>query len=94
MTHTIARRLALVAGGALAASLLVGAPAAQAAPWHANCTAFNHRHPHGVGRNNAHDHTTGTPVTSFKHSTRLYNLAMRVNSRLDGDHDGIACERA
>lgn len=94
MTHAIARRLALVASGELAATLLVGAPAAQAAPWHTNCTAFNHRYPHGVGRNNARDHTTGTPVTSFKHSTRLYNLAMRANSRLDGDHDGIACERA
>jgi Excalibur calcium-binding domain len=36
-------------------------------------------------------------VTTFKRSTRLYNLAMSYNSQrhynLDRDHDGIACEK-
>jgi hypothetical protein len=33
---------------------------------------------HGVGRNNAHDKTSGTPVTNFKHSTRLYNIVDEI----------------
>jgi hypothetical protein len=59
-----------------------------------NCTAVHKRYPHGVGRNNAHDHTSGVPVTNFKHSTRLYKIAMHYNKRLDADKDGIACEKA
>jgi hypothetical protein len=82
-------------GTALAVVSLMLLPAsAQAAPWHENCTKFNNKYPHGVGRNHAHDHTSGTPVTTFKHSTKLYRIAMNANSRLDGDQDGIACEKA
>jgi Excalibur calcium-binding domain len=33
-------------------------------------------------------------VTDFKHSTKLYKLAMSSNRRLDRDKDGIACEKA
>jgi hypothetical protein len=73
------------------------APAANAAGatgrWK-NCTAFNKVYPHGVGRTHAHDHTSGTPVTAFKHSTKLYNIAMSHNRGLDRDADGIACESA
>ena len=58
-----------------------------------NCTAVNKRYPHGVGRNHAHDHTSGVPVTNFKHSTRLYKIAMHYNKGLDRDRDGIACEQ-
>ena len=58
-----------------------------------NCTAVNKRYPHGVGRNHAHDHTSGVPVTNFKHSTRLYKIAMHYNKGLDRDKDGIACEQ-
>jgi hypothetical protein len=58
-----------------------------------NCTAVNRRYPHGVGRNHAHDATTGVPVTNFKHSTRLYRVAMSYNRGLDRDKDGIACEK-
>jgi hypothetical protein len=49
--------------------------------------------PHGVGRAGAHDKTSGTPVMNFKRSTRLYREAMKANSRLDRDKDGIACEK-
>src|SRR3954470_23951648 len=59
-----------------------------------NCTTVNRRYPHGVGRNHAHDSTSGVPVTNFKHSTRLYKIAMHYNRGLDRDHDGIACEQA
>jgi hypothetical protein len=48
----------------------------------------------GVGKVHAHDQTSGTPVTNFFHSTRLYNLAIHYNKGLDRDHDGIACEKA
>ena len=54
---------------------------------------MNKRYPHGVGRYGAHDHTTGVPVTNFKHSTRLYKTAMHYNKGLDRDKDGIACEK-
>ena len=38
----------------------------------------------------AKDKTSGTPVTNFKHSTKKYKKAMRHNSDLDRDKDGIA----
>ncbi len=59
-----------------------------------NCTALNKKYPHGLGRARAKDKTSGTPVTTFKRNTKLYNLAMSHNGRLDGDKDGIACEKA
>jgi hypothetical protein len=62
--------------------------------WTKNCTALNKKYRHGVGKLHAHDKTTtGTPVTTFRRSTRLYNIAMRWNRSLDRDHDGIACEK-
>ena len=54
-----------------------------------NCKALNARYPHGVGRFGARDHTSGTPVTNFRRSNRLY----RQNKARDHDHDGIACEK-
>lgn len=54
------------------------------------CSALNRRYPHAVGRVGARDHTSGTPVTTFKRSNTLY----RQNSHLDRDKDGIACEKA
>jgi hypothetical protein len=77
---------AVVGGGISSASVAVPAP------WK-NCTQVNTRYPHGVGRVGAHDKTSGTPVTNFKHSTFLYRTAMRYNRGLDRDKDGIACEK-
>jgi Excalibur calcium-binding domain len=54
-----------------------------------NCKALNSYFKHGIGRVGARDHTSGTPVTNFKRSNRLY----RLNRGLDRDHDGIACEK-
>lgn len=59
-----------------------------------NCTHYNNKYPHGVGKNHAHDHTTGTPVRNFLHSTKKFRIAMNHNSGLDGDDDNIACEKA
>jgi hypothetical protein len=63
---------------------------AEAAKTYRNCTALNRHYPHGVGKPHAHDHTSGTPVTNFKRSKRLY----RANKQSDRDGDGIACEKA
>jgi hypothetical protein len=91
--------LVLPAGGLAAAPGLVsvGQPAATGAAtslWN-NCTSVHTSYAHGVGRPNARDHTrSGTAgVTTFKRSTRLYNTAMRYNSDLDRDRDGVACEK-
>ena len=62
-----------------------------------NCTNVHKKYPHGVGKLYARDKTSGTPVTTFKRSTRLYNIAKSYNSErgynLDRDRDGIACEK-
>jgi hypothetical protein len=58
-----------------------------------NCTNFNKRYPHGVGRRLARDKTSGEPVTNFRRSTVLYRRAMSYNRGLDRDKDGIACEK-
>jgi hypothetical protein len=42
----------------------------------------------------AHDQTSGTPVTNFKRSNRIYGNAMDHNRDLDRDRDKIACEAA
>lgn len=88
-------RLASAAlAAAFTASLLTVTPPASAGSVFENCTSFNKKYPHGVGKKDAKDKTSGTPVTSFKKSTKLYKKAMKANSRLDGDKDGIACEKA
>lgn len=89
--ESVTRLLAL----ALVAAALVSASSASAAipaPYK-NCAALNKKYPHGVGKATAKDKTSGTPVTTFKRSTKLYNQAMSYNKRLDGDKDGIACEK-
>lgn len=58
-----------------------------------NCTNLNKKYPHGLGKIGARDRTSGDPVTNFKRSTKLYNLAMSYNRGLDRDKDGVACEK-
>jgi hypothetical protein len=62
---------------------------APTASMYRNCKALNRAFPHGVGRYGARDHTSGTPVTNFRRSNRLY----LQNRGLDRDKDGIACEK-
>ena len=57
------------------------------------CANLNAKYPHGLGRANAVDKTTDVRVTTFKRSTKLYNVAMSYNRGLDRDKDGIACEK-
>jgi hypothetical protein len=88
-----------------AATVLLAAPAGAYGPTrdtagalipalYKNCTALNHKYSHGLGKATARDHVRGDsePVTTFKRSTRLYNIAMSYNKGLDRDKDGIACE--
>lgn len=65
---------------------------AAASPVYKNCTNLNKKYPHGLGKVGArHKSASGTPVTTFKGSTRLYT-AMSHNRGLDRDKDGVACE--
>jgi hypothetical protein len=59
-----------------------------------NCTNLNKRYPHRIGKVGARDYTSGTPVTTFKRSNRLYRIATSYNKGLDSDKDSIACETA
>lgn len=86
---------AQVASPVTGTTLTAGVPAqAHDTGIHDNCTNFNERFPHGVGTARAHDHTSGTAVTSFKRSNKIYWRAERHNPDLDRDNDRIACEKA
>jgi hypothetical protein len=87
MKNTVTSALvALAAAGVV----LGGAGAAEAkAKSFQNCTAMHKVYKHGVGKVGARDHTSGTPVTTFKRSNALY----KANANSDRDHDGIACEQ-
>ena len=64
-------------------------------PLYKNCTNFNKKYRHGLGKLRAVDKTSsGEPVTNFARSTRLYLKAMSFNGGLDRDKHGIACEKA
>jgi hypothetical protein len=97
------RKFVLVAAvvgvvAALAGALVVAprAGASRATPylWQ-NCTHVHTKYRHGVGRANARDRVRGStaPVTTFKRSTTVYRTAIRWNSDLDRDRDGVACEK-
>jgi hypothetical protein len=60
-----------------------------------NCTNFNRRYPHGVGRRLARDKVRpgAEPVRNFRRSNLLFRTAMRWNRGLDRDKDNIACEK-
>jgi Spy/CpxP family protein refolding chaperone len=86
MRHSIT---ALAAATLLTGATALAAPAeAKPAKHFQNCDSMHKVYPHGVGKPGAKDHTSGTPVTTFKRSTPLYN----ANTASDRDKDGIACE--
>jgi hypothetical protein len=62
-----------------------------AAKKYVNCTALQHDFPHGVARPGGADRVKGRtkPVTTFTVNAAVYN----ANKRLDGDNDGVACEK-
>jgi hypothetical protein len=91
-------RLAVFVATLIATAVLTIALASLAAAatpaLYKNCTSLNKKYPHGLGKKGARDRTSDTPVTNFKRSTKLYNLAMSHNRGLDRDKDGVACEQA
>ncbi len=82
------------ASGLLITGVSVVSAEAHTTGIHDNCTNLHERYPHGVGTRHARDQTSGTPVTSFKRSNRLYWAAENHNGTLDADNDRIACEQA
>jgi hypothetical protein len=84
----------LVVAVTAATLLAASAASARVPPLYKNCSALNERYPHGVGRVGARDKTSGTPVTTFRRSNKVYRVAMSYNRGLDRDKDGIACEKA
>ena len=82
----------LVAGAIAAGAVGQAAHARVPAQWK-NCTVVNKKYAHGIGKAGARDHTSGTPVTTFTHNTKLYQQAISANGGLDRDKDGIACEQ-
>ena len=93
LTHMKTLILVAVSTVAISAPLATGvadAATVAKAKTFANCTALNKVYPHGVGLKNAHDHTSGTPVTNFARKPLVY----KANTKSDRDKDGIACEKA
>ena len=90
-THRLGAAIASI-GLVLAGAAAVAPAEAHTTGIHDNCTNFNKKYPHGVGRRGAHD--KGGNVTNFKRSNRIYNTAERHNGDLDRDNDRIACEKA
>jgi hypothetical protein len=86
---------ALLLGGVSA----VASQAAAEPKSYKDCKALNRVYPHGVGRVNARDKTSGRRVTNFKRSNRVYAYndgkggAPPTEYDLDRDNDGIACEK-
>ena len=92
MTNT--RRAGVAVAGLALAVCGLHSPAYASGGIFDNCTNFNEKFPHGVGRKTALDHTSGTPVTTFLRSNKKYAAAINKNSDLDRDKDKIACEKA
>jgi hypothetical protein len=103
---SVKRSAALVAAAAAAALLALPAGAtidgptlvaldARIPPLWKNCTNFNKKYPHGVGRLLARDKVRpgAEPVKNFKRSNRIFTIAMSYNRGLDRDKDRIACEK-
>jgi hypothetical protein len=93
-TPTRTATAAIMLGFVSSTMAIVGSADAHTTGIHDNCTNLNKKWPHGVGARNARDQTSGTPVTSFRRSNKLYWAAENHNSTLDADNDRIACERA
>lgn len=83
--------MAIILASVLGISLAPAAGAATKPVKYKNCTALTKVYKHGVGKAGAKDKVASgkTPVTTFTRSTKVYAL----NTHLDRDKDGIACEK-
>jgi hypothetical protein len=97
--NTETRRFLAAAGASLMIAAAAMSPAAASSSTTAptagpkkykNCAALNRVYPHGLAKSKTvKDHTSGTPVKSFWVNAKVY----AVNTGLDRDKDGIACEK-
>lgn len=90
------RRIAVLAATVVATGPIVisgGSVSAHTIGIHDNCTRLDAKWPHGIGLRTARDRTSGTPVTTFYRNSDAYKAAEGHNGTLDGDNDGIACEK-
>jgi hypothetical protein len=97
--HIKTRRLVAAAGASLMLAAAAMAPAAASsstlaptagAKKYKNCAALNKVYPHGLAKSRSvKDHTIGVPVKNFWVNAKVY----AVNTGLDRDKDGIACEK-
>ncbi|MGE0819448.1 MAG: excalibur calcium-binding domain-containing protein [Candidatus Nanopelagicales bacterium] len=93
------QRCAAVAGASLLIAAAAIAPATASsstiaptagATKYKNCTALNKVYPHGLAKSKTvKDKTSGVPVKNFWVNAKVY----AVNTGLDRDKDGIACEK-
>jgi hypothetical protein len=81
----------MVAAGAVLVVPAVSAEAAVKPVRYKNCAALNKVYKHGVGRPKAKDRVRGKtrPVTNFTVDLKTYTL----DTGLDRDRDGVACEK-
>jgi hypothetical protein len=89
---TVTRALAFIAALVIAGGVVDGSGASAGTPTRfKRCDDLHRYYRHGVGRPGARDRVRGStrPVTTFYVNARLYSL----NSRLDADRDGVACEK-
>ena len=86
---------AVLLPGPAGSAIDVSTTSTRAPALYKNCTNFNKRYPHGVGKVGARDRSkSGDPVTNFRRSNKIYRTAMSWNKGLDRDKDGVACEQA
>ena len=68
---------AAIAAAVMTAGTLAAVTPASAAPQrYDSCAELHEAYPYGVGERDAKDRTSGTPVTSFKRSNRLYRAVL------------------
>lgn len=94
-TRRIAVALSAIVATALPMTALTAVSADAASYHYNNCTQLHKHYKHGVGKSSAKDRVRGKtkPVTTFKRSTKIYKAAIKWNSDLDRDRDGVACEK-
>ncbi|MBU2662779.1 excalibur calcium-binding domain-containing protein [Actinoplanes bogorensis] len=91
MTNLVARTAVAVAVTAGLIGLSAPAYAAPKPVKYKNCTALNKVYKHGVAKLGGKDKVAkgAKPVTNFTVYTAVYKL----NTKLDRDKDGVACEK-
>lgn len=92
MTST-KRFLASTAGALIVLSFGATAEAASTPKTYKNCTELNKKYAHGVGKKGAHDKIKGKVTSKSVKTFKVDDAAYKANKKMDGDNDGISCEK-